>query len=104
MSEKDFLDKHWKLFVEYISSLSPQDLEQQREDYMLLAAEYPKTFRSHAKFINGIYRRRKAPAAAIQTRPWVEQPESAVWRTGVRRSRQAGPGLGSAASGLDLNS
>jgi hypothetical protein len=60
MSEEAFLDKHWALFVKFIASLSPQALEQQRCDYLLLAAEDPKHFRSRLKLIDKMCRRVKA--------------------------------------------
>jgi hypothetical protein len=89
MSEKDFLDKHWTLFVEYVSSLPPLALEQQRQDYILLAAENPETFRSHLKFIDALYQGRKEATAA--------PPESRFRHAGVGRTRQASSGFSAAA-------
>jgi hypothetical protein len=60
MSEEAFLDKHWTSFVKFISSLSPQGLEQQRRDYLLLVAEDPEHFRSRLRLIDKMCRRGKA--------------------------------------------
>ena len=51
MPEKNYLNEHWKLFVKFIATLPPEDLEQQRDDYRLLAAEDPEHFQPYLDFI-----------------------------------------------------
>lgn len=61
MSKENFLNEHWKQFVKFISSLPMEDLEQQREDYALLASEDPEAFKPYFEFIVArFFRRRQA--------------------------------------------
>lgn len=62
MSNETFLNEHWKQFVKFISSLPMEELEQQREDYALLASEDSETFKPYLEFIVARFFRRHQAA------------------------------------------